>query len=105
MVKKSWGDLKKRKSRTFFTILTIAISVAAMGLFAVIPLINEEMAAEIDESNMYDVSVSVNKLELNGTNIQQIENIENINAVEGRYEFFTRIMQSKGDTNSLPGYI
>jgi putative ABC transport system permease protein len=91
LVKKSWGDLKKRKSRTFFTILTIAISVAAMGLFAVIPLINEGMSSEIDECNMYDVSVKVNKLKLNDSDIEQIENIDNINAVEGRYEFFTRM--------------
>ena len=34
-VRKSLTDLTRRKARTFFTVLTLALAVASVGIFAV----------------------------------------------------------------------
>ena len=39
VVRKSLTDLTRRRARTFFTILTLALAVASVGIFAVSPLI------------------------------------------------------------------
>ena len=90
-VQKSWKDLKKRKSRTILMIIVIALGVIGLSLFAVIPLIEQGIADEIDASNMYDVRTSVKNLELNDTNFKQLEELDNIKSVEGKYQVFTRI--------------
>jgi len=90
-VQKSWKDLKKRKSRTILMIIVIALGVIGLSLFAVIPLIEQGIADEIDASNMYDVRTSVKNLELNDTNFEQLEELDNIKSIEGKYQVFTRI--------------
>ena len=73
-VQKSWKDLKKRKSRTILMIIVIALGVIGLSLFAVIPLIEQGIADEIDASNMYDVRASVKNLELNDNNPRVFKN-------------------------------
>ncbi|UCH87884.1 MAG: FtsX-like permease family protein [Thermoplasmata archaeon] len=91
ILKKSWNDLKIRKSRTFFVLLTIALSVSGLSMFAVMPLMDQAMVDEIEKSNMYDLRLGFNNLELAETNLNDIENIDNVKSVEGKYVFFTRI--------------
>ena len=88
---KSWKDLKRRKSRAILMIIVIALGVIGLSLFAVIPLIEQGIADEIETSNMYDVRANVNNLELSDSNFTQLEQIDNIKSVEGKYQFFTRI--------------
>ncbi|WP_455392985.1 FtsX-like permease family protein [[Eubacterium] cellulosolvens] len=90
-IKKSWKDLKKRKSRTTLMIIVIALGVIGLSLFGVIPLIEQGIAEEIETSNMYDIRANVNNLELAETNFTQLEEIDNVKSVEGKYQFFTRI--------------
>lgn len=90
-VMKSFKDLKKRKSRTIFTLLTIALAVAALSMFAVMPLMDQAMANEIDKSNLHDVKVYVNDIELNETTLQGLENIDNVNSIEPKYVYYTRM--------------
>jgi len=89
--KKSLADPQKRRSRTIFTILTIALSVGALGLFSVMPLMNEAMANEIEDSNLYDVQLRMDYLNLTGEDVEQIEQIENVRSIELKSYFTTRI--------------
>jgi putative ABC transport system permease protein len=91
LLSKSFGDLKRRKARTIFTVLTIALAVAALGLFSVVPLMDTAMEKEVTDSNMYDVRISVSDLMLNDSHVNGLEDIENVNAVETRSVFFTRM--------------
>jgi putative ABC transport system permease protein len=91
IIKKSWKDLKNHRSRSILTIIVVALGVIAMSLFAVIPLINQGIADEIDNSQMYDVRASMNNVELNDTNFEELEEIDNIRHAEGKFHFFTRI--------------
>jgi putative ABC transport system permease protein len=91
ILKKSWNDLKIRKSRTFFIVLTIALSVSGLGMFAVMPLMDEAMSAEVEKSNMFDLKLSLDNLELNDSDFQDLENLGNVKSVEGKYVYFSRI--------------
>jgi putative ABC transport system permease protein len=91
LLSKSFGDLKRRKARTIFTVLTIALAVAALGLFSVVPLMDTAMEREVDDSNMYDIRVGVPNLVLNDSHIDGLEDIENVNGVEVRSLFYTRM--------------
>jgi putative ABC transport system permease protein len=91
LLSKSFGDLKRRKARTIFTILTIALAVAALGLFSVVPLMDSAMEKEVHDSNMYDVRISVPDLVLNESHTNGLEDIENVNEVEIQSIFYTRM--------------
>jgi putative ABC transport system permease protein len=89
--KKSFRDLGKRKARTVFTVLTITLAVAALGLFSVVPLMDEAMENEVEASNMYDVRVWVSDLILNESYMKDLAELDNVNAVEARSVFYTRM--------------
>lgn len=91
LLRKSIGDLTKRKARTVFTMLTIALAVAALGLFAVVPLMDVTMEKEVESSNMYDVRIWVSDLVLNESQVKGLEVLDNINALEVRSVFYTRM--------------
>ncbi|MFW3145777.1 MAG: FtsX-like permease family protein [Thermoplasmatota archaeon] len=91
IAKKSIGDLKKRKSRTIFTILTIALGVAALGMFAVVPLFNEAVLSDIKETNMWNVRANMPNTHVSDDQIAEIEDMENINGAEFKQVFYTKI--------------
>jgi len=91
LLKKSWGDLGKRKSRTIFTILTIALGVAALGMFGVVPLFDRAMFDEIEDTNMYNIRSGMQNVNLTDTNIEDLEALDNVEKVEPKLVFFTRI--------------
>ena len=78
IVKKSLRDLSKRKARTIFTIITIALGVMGMSLFAVTPLADEGVLDEMEKTNMANVQISVTEVNLNQTNLIELEQIDNI---------------------------
>jgi len=47
MTRKSVTDLTRRKARAFFTVLTLAIAVASIGIFAVPSLLQQAMDRKI----------------------------------------------------------
>lgn len=91
LLRKSFGDLNRRKARTLFTVLTIALAVAALGLFSVVPLMDTAMEKEVQKSNMYDVRVWVSDLQINDSHINGLESLDNVNNVELRSVFYTRM--------------
>ena len=47
VVRKSVTDLTRRKARAFFTVLTLALAVASVGIFAVPPVMQQAMEREV----------------------------------------------------------
>jgi hypothetical protein len=58
IVRKSVTDLSRRKARAFFTVLTLALAVASVGLFAVPGLMQQAMDREIASSRLSDVTLT-----------------------------------------------
>lgn len=91
IARKSYGDLNKRRSRTVFTILTIALGVAALGMFGVVPLFDEAMSGDIEDTNMWNVKTRMASTNITQDDITAIENIDNVEKAEFRQVYFTKV--------------
>ena len=64
LIKKSVTDLTRRKARTVFTVLTLAIAVASVGIFAIPSLMNTAMQKEVQANKLPDLTLNLKPLAL-----------------------------------------
>ena len=57
LLKKSITDLTRRKARAVFAVLTLAIAVASVGIFAASPLMDRAMQGEVRASRLADLTL------------------------------------------------
>jgi len=67
LVRKSVTDLTRRKTRAFFTVLTLALAVASVGIFAVPGLMQQAMNREITTNKLADLTLQTKPLVLSDT--------------------------------------
>ncbi|MFW3147219.1 MAG: FtsX-like permease family protein [Thermoplasmatota archaeon] len=91
LIKKSFRDLSRRKTRSFFTIATIALGVMGISLFAVTPLADKEVLTAIREERMHNIEIQVSDVVLNDTNVEELGSLENVKAMEPRVELYARM--------------
>src|ERR671911_2028074 len=89
--RKSFTDLTRRKARTFFTVLTLALAVASIGIFAVPAVMEQAMRKEAAASRSPDVTVSMKPLPLSAEQVARLSRLPNVAAVEPRSLFATRV--------------
>jgi putative ABC transport system permease protein len=89
--RKSISDLTRRRGRTFFAIVALALAVASVGVFAVPALMSRAMNREIAANKLADLTVTVNPLPLTTAQIQALGNLPNVAAFEPRATFSTRV--------------
>ena len=91
LLKKSFRDLSRRRSRTIFTILTIALGVMGLSLFSVNLLADKLVSDEIDRENVHNLLFTIDDIELNETNKRDLECLDNVESFEGRSVYTTKI--------------
>jgi putative ABC transport system permease protein len=91
ILRKSLTDLSRRKARAFFTVLTLALAVASVGLFAVPSLMKHSMDREIAANRLADVTLQTKPLVLTPEQVQALERLPNVTGVTTRSVFSTRI--------------
>ena len=64
--RKSITDLSRHRSRTFFSVVTLALAVASIGLLALPNLMNRAMDAAVASDRLPDVTVYTRPLRLDG---------------------------------------
>ena len=82
MARKSVTDLTRRKARAFFTVLTLAIAVASIGIFAVPSLMQQAMDREIASTRLADLTVTMNPLVLSDAQLRAVARVPNVAAVQ-----------------------
>src|SRR3712207_5050392 len=92
VARKSITDLTRRKARAFFTVLTLAIAVASVGIFAVPALMQQAMDREIAATRLADLTLTTKPLELQDRHLRAIARTPNVTAVQIKSVFSTRIM-------------
>ncbi len=90
-VRKSIRDLTRRKARTFFTILTLALAVASVGVLAVPALMAESMEREVAANRLPDVTVTMAPLVLSPADLAALRRLPNVADVEPRALLVTRV--------------
>lgn len=100
LLKKSWSDLTKRKARTSFTILTIALAVASFGMFGAPALLDDAILGQIEESQTHHVEISVDDVNFSQTQMADLQALPNVEVVDGHAFYATR-MWVDSDGNPL----
>jgi putative ABC transport system permease protein len=91
LFKKSWRDLSKKKARTIFTVLTIAMGVMGMSMLAIDDLADMGMEDQLDEVNANNLQIRVEPVNLTEVNIDEMETIENVNIARPGAFFVTKM--------------
>ena len=78
LLKKSWKDLARRKARTIFTIITVALGVTGIGLFAITPLADRAVQAELKAERMHNIGVRVTDVPLTAEQLHDLASLDNV---------------------------
>ena len=92
VVRKSVTDLTRRKARAAFTVLTLALAVASIGIFAVPGVMQQAMDREVAANRLADLTVTMKPLDLRAADLAALERVPNVAAVEPRITFTTRVL-------------
>jgi putative ABC transport system permease protein len=104
LVRKSVTDLTRRKARAAFTVLTLALAVASIGVFAVPAVMQQAMDREVAANRLADLTVTMQPLALRADQLAALERLPNVAAVEPRTTFTTRVyVGSRRDEAVLVG--
>jgi putative ABC transport system permease protein len=101
VLRKSITDLTRRKARTAFTVLTLALAVASIGLFAVPAVMEQTMKREAAADRVSDLTVSMEPLALDQRRLSGLAGLPNVNAVEPRSIFATRVFVGERRDDAL----
>ena len=103
-VRKSITDLTRRKARASFTVLTLALAVASIGVFGVPAVMEQAMDREVAANRLADVTLTMKPLRLTARDLAALERLPNVVAVEPRTTFATRVyVGSRRDEAMLIG--
>jgi putative ABC transport system permease protein len=91
LLRKSITDLTHRRARTLFTVMTLALAVASVGIFGLPPLMDRAMQREIVANRLADLTIQLKPLALTREDLGALERIHNVAAVEPRSAFRTRM--------------
>lgn len=91
LLRKSITDLSRRRSRTFFAVATLSLAVASIGIFAMPTLMDRSMRAEVDAGKLADVTLFTSPLALDAAQLEALEALPNVRAVEPRSFFGGRV--------------
>jgi putative ABC transport system permease protein len=91
-VHKSVTDLTRRRARTVFAVLTLALAVASISFFAVPTLIDRAMQDEARLGRLADVTVAMRPLELTDAQLDELAELPNVAAVEPRSGVDVRVL-------------
>jgi hypothetical protein len=90
-LKKSVTDLTRRKARAVFAVLTLAIAVASVGIFAAPSLMNTAMQKEVQANKLPDLTLSTKPLPVTPSQLAVLGRLPNVAAAGGFSYFQTRV--------------
>jgi putative ABC transport system permease protein len=80
LAKKSATDLTRRKARSIFAVLTLAIAVASVGIFAAPSLMDQAMKKEVQANKLADLTLSTKPLALTRAQLAELSKLPNVRA-------------------------
>ena len=88
---KSVTDLTRRRARAVFTVMTLAIAVASVGIFGVTALMQQAMDREIAATRLADLTVTTKPLVMTDAQLRAVERLPNVAAVQPKSIISTRV--------------
>ena len=81
LLKKSWRDLSRRRARTIFTVLTVALGVMGIGLFAIVPLADRAVQSELTAENIHNVAIQLTNVTFTEGQMNNLAGVDNVDQV------------------------
>jgi len=91
LTKKAWNDLSRRKARTVFTIVTVALAVGSLGLLFVSPMMDRAMANEVQDGKLHNLRFMLANASLDDGDVEALGAIDNVKGVEAHTMFLTKV--------------
>ena len=91
LLKKSITDLTRRKARAVFAVLTLAIAVASIGIFAASPLMDRAMQDEVRASRLADLTLQTKPLVVTPAQLAALRRLPNVEDVQALSVVQTRV--------------
>ena len=108
LLKKSLTDLTRRKARAVFAVLTLAIAVASIGIFAVSPLMDQAMQGEVRASRLADLTLQTKPLVVTPAQLAELRRLPNVRDLQALSVVQTRIWlgerRQKAIVVGIPSY-
>ena len=98
---KSWRDLRRRPTRTAFTIATIAFAVAGLWIFAMPVLMKDAMNQRIAQDRLADVRLPTTDVVLDSSDVASLRAVPGVTALDARTLYQTKIATSTGHRDVL----
>jgi putative ABC transport system permease protein len=89
---KSVTDLTRRRARTVFAVLTLAIAVASISFLAIPTLIDRTMQDEVRAGRLADVTLAIRPFELTDRHLEALADLPNVAAVAARSSMDARVL-------------
>jgi len=89
VARKSVSDLTRRRGRTLFVVVALALAVASLGLFALPTLMNRAMTGEVAADRLADVTITVKPLPLTTAQVLALRQLPNVVAFNPAVTFST----------------
>jgi putative ABC transport system permease protein len=99
--RKSWGDLRRRRARTVFTIVTISFAVAGLWLFAMPPLMDRAMQQRIAEDRLHDIRIPTSDVVLDQADLTALRGVPGVEALQARTLYDTEIVDGESRRDVL----
>ena len=91
LLKKSITDLTRRKARAVFAVLTLAIAVASIGIFAAPSLMDKAMQDEVRASRLADLTLQTKPLVVTPAQLEALGQLPNVTGVQALSVVQTRV--------------
>ncbi|HQR25428.1 MAG TPA: FtsX-like permease family protein [Nocardioides sp.] len=91
-LRKSATDLTRRRARTVFSVLTLAIAVASISFFAIPTLIDRAMQEEVRAGRLADVTLHLRPVRLTDEQLAGLAALPNVKAVAPRSSVDVRVL-------------
>jgi len=92
LARKSWQDIRRHRSRSVFTVATIAAAVVGLSMFAMPSLMDQAMADRIEEDRLHDIRFFTDDVDLGPDDVAALRAVDGVDAVTARTTYPTRIV-------------
>lgn len=89
---KSWKDIRRRRSRSIFTVATVAAAVVGLSMFAMPSLMDQAMADQVEQDRLHDIRFFTDDIVLDADDLAALGGVDGVTAVATRTTFPTRIV-------------
>ena len=90
--RKSITDLTRRKARAFFTVATLSLAVASVGIFAIPSLLDQNLQSVVTQSRLADVTLRLPPTQLTQEQLFNIAHLGNVQSAQMKSVYVTRML-------------